>query len=78
MSKKIDINPRPQPAASADTWVGRPSATASPAGETKRLTVDIPAETHARFKAYCAMRRTRMAGEINAFIERCLAESELS
>lgn len=74
MSKKIDINPRPQVAARADTWVGGP--TAAPAGETKRLTVDIPVETHARFKAYCAMRQTRMAGEINAFIERCLAEAD--
>ena len=74
MSKRIDINPRPQVAARADSWVGRP--TAPPAGETKRLTVDIPAETHARFKAYCAMRQTRMAGEINAFIERCLAEAD--
>ena len=73
MSKKIDINPRPQVAARADTWVGRPTAAAA-AGQTKRLTVDIPVETHARFKAYCAMRQTRMAGEINAFIERCLAE----
>lgn len=76
MSKKIDINPRPQVAARADTWVGRPASAASAAGPTKRLTVDIPAETHARFKAYCAMRQTRMAGEINAFIERCLAESD--
>ena len=74
MSKKIDINPRPQVAARADSWVGRPPASSS--GETKRLTVDIPIETHARFKAYCAMRQTRMAGEINAFIERCLAESD--
>ena len=74
MSKKIDINPRPQVAARADTWIGRP--TAPPAGQTKRLTVDIPVETHARFKAYCAMRQTRMAGEINAFIERCLAEAD--
>jgi hypothetical protein len=75
MSKKIDINPRPQVAARADTWVGRPAAVPM-AGQTKRLTVDVPAETHARFKAYCAMRQTRMAGEINAFIERCLAESD--
>ena len=74
MSKRIDINPRPQVAAGADSWVGRP--TALPSGETKRLTVDVPVETHARFKAYCAMRQTRMAGEINAFIARCLAEAD--
>ena len=73
MTKKIDINPRPQVAASADTWVARSAAPA--AGATKRLTVDIPVETHARFKAYCAIRQTKMASEINAFVERCLAES---
>ena len=73
MTKKININPRPQVAASADTWVGRQAAPAT--GATKRLTVDIPIETHARFKAYCAIRQTKMASEINDFIERCLAES---
>ena len=43
-------------------------------GSTKRLTVDVPEDNHARFKACCAMHKTKMAEEINAFIERHITE----
>jgi len=75
MSKKVDIPVKPQALPRADRWVGAPQVAVG-AGPTRRLTVDVPADTHARFKAYCAMRQTRMNSEINAFIERCLAEME--
>ena len=73
MNKKIDMNARPQIGSSqADKWVG---SEASPdPGPTKRLTVDVPEDNHARFKAFCAMNKTKMAEEINAFIKRRISE----
>ena len=73
MSKKIDINARPQVGSpQADKWV---SQEASPdTGPTKRLTVDVPEDNHARFKAFCAIHKTKMAEEINAFIKRRITE----
>ena len=41
-----------------------------------RLTVDVPSDNHARFKALCAMRKTKMSTEINAFIQRRLDDVE--
>ena len=75
MSKKIDMSARPQVASrQADHWVGQQ---ASPErGPTMRLTVDVPSDNHARFKALCAMRKTKMATEINAFIQRRLDDVE--
>lgn len=59
--------------ASVDEWVeqGREAApVAKPAkGERARLTIDLPPEVHARFKAACAMRKTRMVDEVTKFIE---------
>ena len=73
MSKKITIPTRPQITPHADQWVGRSATSATVL--TKRLTVDVPAETHARFKAFCALRKTKMNDEINAFIARRLTEA---
>ena len=73
MSKKITMNARPQVASpQADKWVSRQAPSAP--GPTKRLTIDVPEDAHARFKAFCATRKTQMGKEINAFINRCIAE----
>jgi hypothetical protein len=45
---------------------------------TARLSLDIPAELHARFKAACARSRVKMTAELLAFIERRTAELEKS
>ena len=75
MSKKIAMNARPQVVSpQADKWVGQ--QTSSHTGHTKRLTVDVPEDNHARFKAFCAMHKTKMAEEINAFIQRRITEVE--
>ena len=62
MSKKVSIAPRPS-ARQADEWVSAPAkATApAPAGEMKRLTIDIPAALHRRVKAACAAEGLKMA-----------------
>ncbi len=39
------------------------------AGKLARLTIDLSPELHARFKATCAMRSTRMIDEVRRFIE---------
>ncbi len=74
MTKKITMNARPQVALpQADQWVNRQASTVlSP---TKRLTVDVPEDLHARFKAFCAMRKTKMGETINDFIKQCVGSS---
>ena len=44
--------------------------------ETARLSLDIPAELHTRFKVACARSRLKMTAELLAFIERRTAELE--
>ena len=39
-----------------------------------RLSLDIPAELHTRFKVACARSRLKMTGELLAFIERRTTE----
>jgi hypothetical protein len=66
------------PAAKLDQWVtGGEATTASEeaprsdraAGKMARLTIDLPSELHAKFKATCALRGTRMIDEVRRFIE---------
>ena len=38
-------------------------------GKLARLTIDLQPELHARFKATCALRTTRMIDEVRRFIE---------
>ena len=40
-----------------------------PGAKQARLTIDLPPQLHARFKAACAMNRTRMVEEVTRFIE---------
>lgn len=60
----------------ADEWVNGNSATDEPqprtgqsAGVIARLTIDLPADTRDRFKAACALRRTRMVDEVRLMID---------
>ena len=56
--------------------VSPPAASAGAKEPTARLSLDIPADLHARFKAACARSRVKMTGELLSFIERRTAELE--
>jgi hypothetical protein len=43
---------------------------------TKRLSLDLPASVHTRFKTACSATGRKMVGEIQDFIERRIAELE--
>ena len=78
MSSKFKMPPKaPQ---DVQEWVEgtmapeAPSATPEapgrlPGAKQARLTIDLPPQLHARFKAACAMNRTRMVEEVTRFIE---------
>lgn len=71
MTKKVEISVRPpgRRVPAADAWVSTSSAAG---GKLKRLTIDLDPELHARFKARCAMRGTKMVAEVVAMISRSL------
>jgi hypothetical protein len=80
MSKtSFKMPPRSEPvAAKIDEWVAGRELVASPESITKanrpqgkvaRLTIDLTPELHAKFKATCALRGTRMIDEVRQFIE---------
>jgi len=48
----------------------------APAEPTKRLSLDLPASTHTRFKTACSATGRKMVSEIQQFIERRTAELE--
>lgn len=64
-----------KPATQLDEWVqGRavespPPAEAAVTAKPARLTIDLPPDLHARFKATCALRGVRMVDEVRQFIE---------
>jgi hypothetical protein len=68
-----------QPVTVADAWVRGETETETsssaasspepPAGKMARLTIDLPPDLRDRFKAACAMHRTKMVDEIRQFIE---------
>ena len=63
-----------QPAAlsrPAEDWVGaRAAPAAAPAGPTKRLTVDVPAELHKRLKVHCANSERQISDIVRELLER--------
>lgn len=72
-AKKVAIGAKPtavktQAAPSPDAWVESRQPEAG-SDATKRLTLDIPAGLHARIKAACAMRGTKMIDEITVLLE---------
>lgn len=71
-SKKVSIGGKPSAKKTADdtavdAWVGSRSKDVSKA-PMKRLTIDIPAELHAKLKADCAMRGRKMADEVRELL----------
>lgn len=63
---------RPQTKPDADKWVENRyvSKSEDPDVPMKRLTIDIPADLHTRFKVACAARGERMADVLRRLIER--------
>lgn len=71
-SKKVSIGSKPSARKTADdttvdTWVGSRSQE-TPKVPMKRLTIDIPAELHAKLKADCALRGRKMADEVRELL----------
>lgn len=74
--KRAAFKQPPQASAAADEWVKGEGAaetptkpSSPPADEITRLTIDLPADLHYRFKVACAMHRTKMVEEVRRFIE---------
>ena len=49
---------------------------ATPTEPTKRLSLDLPASVHTRFKTACSATGRKMVGELQIFIERRITELE--
>jgi len=83
MTKKIHFGPKPQsvgggevpPKLDVDAWVqGREI---KPKAEPiKRLTIDLPASLHSRFKTHCAIHGIKMIDILRNFIEKTVDGSE--
>lgn len=78
MSKKVNFAARPAtPSPAADQWVNEravpPAAAAVP---MKRLTIDLEATQHTRFKTVCAQHGLKMADELRRLLEQRIAEIE--
>ena len=56
--------------------VAAASAGSRPPEPTKRLSLDLPASVHTRFKTACSATGRKMVGELQGFIERRTAELE--
>jgi hypothetical protein len=70
-----DRAPQPQPQAEAPpTPIS--AAPPQPAEPTKRLSLDLPASTHTRFKTACSATGRKMVSELQTFIEKRTAELE--
>ena len=51
------------------TRADKPVAKTTPDEPTKRLSMDLPASLHTRFKTACSATDRKMVGELQAFIE---------
>ena len=67
MSKRVEFGQKPRSTRAADAWV---ETRGKPPVKMKRLTIDIPADLHRRFKAECARQEVRMADVIRELLER--------
>ena len=75
MRKNVSIGTRPSAAGKTtdpESWVqDRGAGQGAPAAKppVKRLTIDLPAELHAKLKAQCAMRGVKMVDEIRTILQ---------
>jgi hypothetical protein len=80
MSKKVNFAARPAtPSPAADQWVSERAVTppvAAAAVPMKRLTIDLEATQHTRFKTLCAQHGLKMADELRRLLEHRIAEIE--
>jgi hypothetical protein len=78
MSKKVNFATRPAtPSPAADQWVTeRVVATPEPPVPMKRLTIDLEATQHTRFKTVCAQHGLKMADELRRLLELRISEIE--
>ncbi|WP_238368330.1 hypothetical protein [Mesobacterium pallidum] len=58
------------------TQVAKPVAKSVPDEPTKRLSLDLPASMHTRFKTACSATDRKMVGELQAYIEARTQELE--
>lgn len=58
------------------TKADRPAAKPVPDEPTKRLSLDLPASLHTRFKTACSATDRKMVGELQAYIEARTRELE--
>ena len=58
------------------TRADKPVAKTMPDEPTKRLSLDLPASLHTRFKTVCSATDRKMVGELQAFIEQRTQELE--
>ncbi|MEP4530482.1 MULTISPECIES: hypothetical protein [Alphaproteobacteria] len=58
------------------TRADKPVAKTLPDEPTKRLSLDLPASLHTRFKTACSATDRKMVGELQAFIEQRTQELE--
>ncbi|QDU98588.1 plasmid partition protein ParG [Lignipirellula cremea] len=78
MSKRIQMQARPQAKANADKWVEsrEEPVIRKPHGKPKRLTIDIDRELHTRLKIHCATHGTQIVDVLRTMIEDLVAKSE--
>ncbi len=79
MSKKVNFAARPAtPSPAADQWVSERAVTPPPVATVpmKRLTIDLEATQHTRFKTLCAQHGLKMADELRRLLEHRIAEIE--
>lgn len=83
--KQIDFSVRPRGnkqalPATADEWVQDGTELAKPSkheeGPQKRLTLNVPTETHTAFKSKCVLRGVTIQDRVCALIERDLAADQ--